>query len=203
MSIEHELTIFEEDCSLLSDFITDLAAMPDEEHEKKVHLFLAEAVTFRLYRDYERLVRAVFLDSCVRSTTPKGNEVKSKLKCDDWDTAEEILKSGNKFLDWGNVQSVRNISNLVFEQGFPIVEFVGPVMSTLIDLQRFRNFIAHSSKEAESGFKRSVPQYVKTGHEDPTSVGELAVYRKSARADITLRIVFEKVSALSTIYKDL
>ena len=202
LSIEDELDLFEEGCSLLSGFISDLAGAPPDEIEN-THLFLAEAVTFRLFRNYERLIRAVFLDCCVTSTTPNEREVYSKLRCVDWDTAEEILKSGNKFLDWGNVQSVRNISNLVFENGFPIVDLIGPIASTLTDLQRFRNFIAHSSKEAETAFKKSIPQYKKVGHEDPTSVGELAIYRRTTRSDITLRIVYDKVVALSTIYRAL
>lgn len=199
MSIEDEFSRFNGDCSLLSKFISDLAKIPSDKITSADH-FLAEAVTFRLYRAYERLIRAVFLDFCITSTTAQGRPVKSKLTCDDWDTAEEILKAGNKFLDWGNVQSVRKISNLVFEQGFPLVDVVGPIASTLIDLHRFRNFIAHSSKEAESGFKKAVPQYVTVGSDAPVSVGELAIYRRSARADITLRIVHDKVSALPTIY---
>jgi hypothetical protein len=202
LSIENELQVFEDDCCLLSGFITDLASLSADDIAD-THLFLAEAVTFRLYRDYERLMRAVFLDFCVRAVTKKGTAVSSKLRCDDWDTAEEILKSGNKFLDWGNQQSVRNVANLVFEDGFPVVDFISPVASTLTDLQRFRNFIAHSSREAESGFKKSVPQYIKVGHSEPISVGGLAIYRKSARADITLRIIYKKVAALSQIYKEL
>ncbi len=202
MSIDDELIKFEEDCNLLSDFITELANTPAEAIEN-THLFLAEAVTFRLYRNYERFIRAAFLNYCVITATPNAQEVKSKLKCSDWDTAEEILKSGNKFLDWGNAQSVRSISNLVFENGFPVVDLIGPVASTLTDLQRFRNFIAHSSKEAETGFKKSVPQYIKVGHNKPTTVGELAIYRKTAMSDITLRIVYDKVVTLSQIYNDL
>jgi len=92
---------------------------------------------------------------------------------------------------------------LVFDNGFPLVDIVNPIASTLTDLHRFRNFIAHSSKEAEQGFKKAVPQYVKVGHEPPDTVGKLAIYRKSARADITLRIVHKKVSALPAIFRDL
>lgn len=202
MSIDQELVVFDEDLRLLSRYIDQLASTEDGTIDQADY-FLAEAVTFRLFRDYERLIRAVFLESCVIAVSPQGVAIKSKLKCSDWDTAEEILKSGNKFLEWGNVQNVRKAANLIFDNGYPIADLVGPIGNTLSDLHRFRNFIAHSSKEAENGFKKTLPQYVKAGHNWPVSVGELAVYRRTARADITLRIVFDKVSALSTIYREL
>lgn len=201
MSITEELRLFDEDFELLSGFISELASTSQDEIGESHH-FLAEAVTFRLFRAYERLIRAIFLDFCVEDATAKGKSVQSKLNCESWDTAEEILKAGNKFLDWGNVQTIRNVANLVFEDGFPLVDIVNPIASTLTDLHRFRNFIAHSSKEAEQGFKKAIPQYLKTGHETPDTVGKLAIYRKSARADITLRIIHGKVSALSTIYNE-
>ena len=202
MTIDREVEHFENQTLLLLRFIDDLAKV-DQANILQDHIFVAEAVTFRLYRIYERLTRASFLNYCVSSVTISGNPVAAKLKCVDWDTAESILKSGNKFLDWGNVESVRRMANLVFENGFPIVDLVSPVASTLVDLQRFRNFVAHDSSEAAEGFKKSRKQYIRTGDAPPETVGELSLYRRSARADITIKIIHDQVSALSTILKSL
>lgn len=200
MIIEDEIAHFDEQALLLSGFISNLAAVPHEDASQN-HLFLAEAVMFRLFRIYERLSRAAFLFHCVSDHTLAGNLVNSKLKCQDTETAEAILKAGNKFLDWGNVESTKKIANLVFEGGYPINEFLSPIHGDLIDLQRFRNFIAHDSAEAEMGFKKSRDQYVRIGDTKPETVGSLSLYRRSARADIVLRLVHSKVTGLSGILR--
>ncbi|HTR15698.1 MAG TPA: hypothetical protein VMI52_01525, partial [Acetobacteraceae bacterium] len=114
-----------------------------------------------------------------------------------------ILKSGNRFLDWGNVDSVKQLANLVFHQGFPIVDMLSPVLSTLKDLQRFRNFVAHDSREAADGYRSSRGQYVRVGDASPETVGELALYRRNSKSSITIKIIHGKVSQLGFILKAL
>ncbi|MEY4953711.1 MAG: hypothetical protein RL299_2135 [Pseudomonadota bacterium] len=202
MLIEDEIAHFNEQSLLLSGFIDTLAAVTAADVDQS-HLFLAEAAMFRLYRIYERLIRSAFLFHCSSSETINGAAVRSKLRCDDCETAESILKAGNKFLDWGNVVSVQKLASLVFENGFPIRDLLSPVHSDLIDLQRFRNFVAHDSSEAAEGFKTARTQYVKVGDVPPESVGTLALYRRNARSDIVLRIVHQKVVRLSAILSSL
>lgn len=202
MDIEAEIAFFDEKCGLLTPFIDQLS-MLERDQIADEHLFLAEAVMFRLYRNYERFVRAAFLHHCVVTRTLSGADVSSKLRCEDWNTAESILKSANRFLDWGNPQTIQQLSNLVFANGFPISELVGPVYTTLVDLQRFRNFVAHDSQEAAGGYKKSRDQYVRPGDAKPETVGELALYRRGQRGEIVLRIVHGKVSPLSQILRAL
>lgn len=202
MPIEEEITYFNSQCDLLLAVIDDLATTSDAEHTDR-HLFLAEAVTFRLYRVYERLVRSTFLHYCVAKETLGGAPVVSKLTCPDWETAEAILKSGNKFLDWGNVVSVKKMSELIFHNGFPVGNMIAPLHSDLMNLQKLRNFVAHDSQEAENGFKRARTQFVRIGDAEPTTVGELVLYRRNARDDVTLKIIHRKVSGLSGILSSL
>lgn len=200
--IVEEIARFDEEFSLLLGFIDDLARLDEGDFEGK-HFFLAEAVVFRMFRVVERLSRAAFLECCVVERSLNGIEIVSKLRCPDHDMAEEILKSGNRFLDWGDVVAVQKVAGLVFENGFPIRDFLSPVHSQLVDLKRFRNFVAHDSKEAREGFLKSRHQYLRVGDVAPESVGKLSVYRKSARDDITLKILHNKVSSLSSIIKAL
>ena len=198
MLIEAEIAHFDEQSHLLSGFVDSLASVSTTDIDQ-THLFMAEAVMFRLFRIYERLVRSSFLFHCVSSNTINGTSVSSKLNCDDWDTAESILKAGNKFLDWGNVVSIQKLAGLVFEDGFPIRELLSPVHSDLIDLQRFRNFVSHDSSDAAEGFKTARTQYVRVGDVPPETVGALALYRKNARSDIILKIIHRRVIRLSAI----
>lgn len=202
MLIEDELSKFDAELAVLRGFSKILASvdLPDATDED---FFLAEAIIFRLYRIYERLIRISFLFYCTVDKTIAGNEVKSKLRCDDIDTAEAIIKAGNKFLDWGNPASTKKLADLVFDNGYPISELLSPVHSSLVDLQRFRNYVAHDSDEAASGFRSSRSQYVRLGDISPETVGQLSLYRKGARADNTLSFLIEKISALSTILRSL
>lgn len=202
MTLEAELDRFDSEFALLGAFIDDLARV-DLGAATREQLFLAEAVIFKSYRLYERLSRQTFLYYCVASVTLSGAAVNSKLKCADSTTAESILKAGNKFLDWGNVDSTRKLANLVFDRGFPVVELLSPVASTLIDLQRFRNFVAHDSEEAANAFRKSRTQYIRTGVDVPETVGELALYRRTARHDPVLKILHQKTSNLSLILRAL
>lgn len=202
MPLEEELERFDSEFGLLEGLINDLSQV-DLGEATREQLFLAEAIIFKSYRLYERLSRHTFLHYCVVDTTISGAAVNSKLKCVDGDTAESILKAGNKFLDWGNVDSTRKLANLVFENGFPVVDFLGPIASTLTDLQRFRNFVAHDSEEAASGFRKSRTQYVRVGVVPPETVGELALYRRTVRADPVLKILHQKTSGLSSILREL
>ena len=166
-------------------------------------IFVAEAVAFRIYRGYERFVRTLFLHSCVATQTPSGARIASKLRCRDWDTAEEILKAGNRFLDWGKPQATKRLARLVFENGFPISDVISPVHSVLMDLQRIRNFIAHDSSEAHRSFSKVGQNYLPTGSPLPKSAGKLLLSRKSNRGAQAIRQIFGKVAGLSKIYSQL
>ena len=196
--LNDEIDLFKEQRKLLSDFISELAIVDEGNLEPK-HSFLAEAVIFRLFRIYERLVKSAFLYYCVNDTSLAGHPVVSKLRCSAIEDAEEILKAGNKFLDWGNVVSTQKLAGLVFDAGYPITDILSPLHSHLVDLQRFRNFIAHDSREAMEGFQRARGSYIKVGDIPPETVGLLGLYRRSPSSDISLRILFEKVARLAEV----
>ncbi len=202
MSIESAIARFDEQGVLLGSFVNELA-LQDGHQVSEQHWFLAEAVCFRLYRIYESLIRQSFLYYCVHDRTMNGAPVKSKLVCPDMQTAEQILKSRNKFIEWGKIDETRAAANLIFENGFPIADLVSPIASRLKDLQRFRNFVAHDSDEAADGFKKARQQYIKVGDSAPDTVGKLCLYRKSPLSDISIKIIHRDVQKLSLILKSL
>lgn len=202
MRIEEELSHFVQGINFLKPMIIDLAKV-DENTATSKDKFFAEAVAFRLFRNYERLLRAVFLDSCSRDTTLSGQPITSKLKCPDWETAEEILKSGNRFLDWGNIENTKRNASLIFNNGFPVSDLVAPVYSNLFDLQRVRNFIAHDSAEAIRGLEKIKPNYLPAGRAMPSTAGEFLISRRRASEAQVVKKLWKKVAALETIFKEL
>ncbi|MEQ9097485.1 MAG: hypothetical protein RIE32_14620 [Phycisphaerales bacterium] len=183
MSLPDELSSFAEEVLFLDSFKARVYAMDfSDEEQWQTAKFLAEALLFRLYRAQERLVRAIFLDTCVTHKSYRGISVTSRLSCPDWGSAEEIMKSSvAKFLDWGNPQQTTQRASIIFEGGFPITDTIGPLHSTLVDLQRIRNFIAHDSMEAETQFRKAASNYVSTGVVGLQSAGDLLLTRKRAR----------------------
>ena len=202
MSIESEIALFDRNSDFLRPKIQDLAGK-DVQNATENDLFLAEAIAFRIYRSYERFTRALFLHGCTSDKTPKGTPIVSKLQCESWEIAEDILKAGNRFLDWGNPNSTNNLAGLIFENGFPMKEVIGPIHSTLVDLQRIRNFIAHDSHEASIGFRKVILNYVSTGSAEPDSAGKLLLSRRHMRKSQAIRKIFNHIAELSTIYADL
>lgn len=198
MTLSKEIRYFEKSCTHLEARIDSLSRVNDVGVDEE---FLAEAVAFRLFRLQERLVRVFFLNSCVMTRSPSNNSIKSKLRCKDWATAEEILKAGNRFLDWGHPTNTKNIANLIFQNGYPVSDLIASHESSLIDLQRIRNYIAHDSREAKTAFIRTTKNYVRVGDDAPETAGRLLLYRKKASQPITLRIIFDKLKGMSIAVK--
>lgn len=202
MIIQDELALFVENKNFLKSIVNDLATF-DERSATANEKFLAEAVAFRLFRIYERFIRAVFLDSCTRDTTISGNPITSKLKCADWNTAEEILKSGNRFLEWGNIENTKRNASLIFEHGFPISDLLAPIYSTLYDLQRIRNFIAHDSAEATRGFNKVKTNYLPIARVSSLTAGDFLISRRRPSEAQVVKKIWKKVAALETIFNGL
>ena len=196
LTLNKEMKRFDRSCSHLG---TRIAALASVEYPREDEQFLAEAIAFRLYRNQERLVRTFFLNCCVKTQTPSRNKIVSKLRCKDWDTAEDILKAGNRFLDWGNPATTRSLASLIFKDGFPISDIILTKQNILVDLQRIRNFVAHDSKEAQAGFSKVAKNYLKAGDLEPLSAGELLLYRKRPVEKMTLQILFEQIAGLSAM----
>ncbi|UWQ59540.1 hypothetical protein K3722_05275 [Leisingera caerulea] len=198
MTLNREIKAFDKSCVHLEGRIDHISQIePSGEDEE----FMAEAIAFRLFRIQERLIRAFFLECCVKTQSLSKKRIHSKLRCKDWETAEEILKSGNRFLDWGNPTSTRNMASLIFKNGYPVNDLLLVKQSTITDLQKIRNFIAHDSNEAHSGFIKTSKNYLRTGDPTPLSAGALLLYRKRPVDKITLKVIFEKVSDISSMIK--
>ena len=202
MNISDETNYFDSSNAFLGQKISELAHV-DASSITEDEIFLAEAIAFRIFRACERFTRAIFLHSCTTDKTANGKEIVSKLHCEDWTSAENILKAGNRFLDWGNPTATLQLAKLVFAEGFPIRDVLSPIHSTLVDILRVRNFIAHDSQEALSGFSKVSRNYLSAGSPTPEVAGRLLLSRKDLKDTQVLRKLFCRVSAISMIYSEL
>lgn len=202
MNLVDEILRFDTDLDFLGSQITALGPIEVNTANAK-DIFVAEALAFRMFRATERFLRAVFLDSCVSNTTARGTPINSKLKCPSHEIAEEILKAGSRYLDWGNTKTVRELSQLVLENGFPVGEVLNPTNSILLDLQRIRNFIAHDSNEAAAGFEKVIANHLYPSPNLPKSAGLFLLSRRSAQDHQVIRALYSRIETLTSIYLEL
>jgi hypothetical protein len=111
------------------------------------------------------------------------------------------MKSGmGKFLDWGNPQQTTQRANVIFDRGFPITDAISPLHSTLLDLQRIRNFIAHDSTEARNQFYKAASNYLNAGVHSLLTAGDLLLARRRPRDAYVLTTLIAKVGDLDSAY---
>ena len=120
--------------------------------KRQLHI-LTEAIFFSAFRAYENFLEDVFCLYCLEKTPLSGNLVKSFLKPKDFVHAGELIQSSMRFLDWTSPDEMIKRAELYLFDGFPVKNPYTLNKTTLTDLKRLRNHIAHNSKESLDGYK--------------------------------------------------
>lgn len=115
--------------------------------------FLTEAIFFRAFRLYEKVIRDIFLLYCLEKQPKTNNKVSSYLKPKGFLHSEELIKSSMRFLDWGNPDIVIKRAETYLADGFPLKLPLSSQRQILHDFRKIRNHIAHDSKESYDGYK--------------------------------------------------
>lgn len=195
MQLEDEIESFDATCAHLKLRIRSVSSVETASIDTE---FIAEAICFRLFRVHERLLRSFFLHCCTQPVTLSGVQINSKLICPDTETAENILKGSGRFMEWGKSDEVKKISNLIFENGFPISDFILSNSQTMSDLHKIRNYIAHDSSEAKSKFVGVTRSYMRLEDAVPDQAGSFLLYRRRASESNVLTKLFGKVRQFSS-----
>jgi hypothetical protein len=113
---------------------------------------MTESIFFTAFRAYECFLGDIFQLYCLEKRPRSGMKVKSYLKPKDFDHAGKLLKSSMQFLDWTSPEIVIKRAETYLDKGFPIKLPYTTHRSTLLDLKRLRNQIAHDSRESINGY---------------------------------------------------
>lgn len=124
--------------------------------------FLTEAIFFRAYRSYEKVIRDIFLLYCLEKQPRTGGKVLSYLKPKGFLHSEELIKSSLRFLEWGNPDIVIKRAETYLSDGFPLKLPLSSQRQKLHDFRKIRNHIAHDSKESFDGYKSVLIKYFGT-----------------------------------------
>jgi len=194
LDLSEEIETFDDTCRHLKLRVRAVSGLDSSSVDAQ---FIAEAICFKLFRVQERLTRSFFLHCCTAPETLAGKKIKAKLVCPDFDVAEAILKGQGRFIEWGKVEEIKKLSNLIFEKGYPVSDFLVPNSQIMSDLHKIRNYIAHDSKEARSKFVGVAKSYIRVEDEVPEQAGVLLLYRKRPSDSNFLTKIFGKVRQFS------
>lgn len=161
--------------SLRSFDATNQTNFQSNKLSKKQLYFLTESIFFNAFREYENLVRDIFVLYTQEKKRTNGRKVKSYLQPRDFYHAENLIKSSMKFLDWNTPNTIIERSELYLKDGYPIKTPYTTNRTSLVQYKRLRNHIAHNSIESLSGFKKILRSYYGTNPLKIPSVGEYLV----------------------------
>lgn len=161
--------------SLRSFDATNQTNFQSNKLSKKQLYFLTESIFFNAFREYENLVRDIFVLYTQEKKRTNGRKVKSYLQPRDFYHAENLIKSSMKFLDWNTPNTIIERSELYLKDGYPIKTPYTTNRTSLVQYKRLRNHIAHNSIESLSGFKKILRSYYGTNPLKIPSLGEYLV----------------------------
>lgn len=124
---------------------------------KRAQLVLStEAIFFRAFRAYENFLEDVFVLYTLEKPTLRGRAPKSYLQAENFNHARELLRSGKRFLDWTNPETVIERAETFLKGGGTVKNVLASAKQDLLDMKAVRNHIAHNSEESRAPFEKLI-----------------------------------------------
>lgn len=159
--------------------------------------FLTEAIFFRAFRSYDKVIRDIFLLYCLERQPKSGEKVLSYLKPKGFLHTEALIKSSLRFLDWANPDIVIERAETYLAGGFPVKLPLSSHRQVLHDFRKIRNHIAHDSKESYDGYKSVIIKHFGTIPLSVPSPGEFLLRNdKSDPSKYILQVYFNLLKSL-------
>ena len=120
---------------------------------KQLYL-LNESVFFAAYRAFENYMEECFILYTMGVANLSGFCANSYLASRNYNKNREIIKSGNRYLDWNTPETLISRSELLLKDGEPVKSVLVAKTAPMRRLKRIRNHIAHNSEESLLDFKK-------------------------------------------------
>ena len=168
--------------AVLKDFSDELSSLSrlDAKNQsqlssssKRAQLMLStEAIFFRAFRAYENFLEDVFVLFTLQKPTLRGNIAKSYLQPENFYHARELLRSGKRFIDWTDPETVIERAETFIRGGGTVKSVVVSAKQDLLDMKVVRNHIAHNSKESGIPFEKLIRRVRGTSPIQPAQPGD-------------------------------
>lgn len=143
--------------------------------KKQLHL-LTESIFFAAFREYENLIRDLFILYTQEKKKRNGEKVFSYLQPVDFFHAENLIKSSMEVLDWNSPDNIIKRSELYLKDGYPIKEPYAAKRTFLLKFKKLRNHIAHNSLKSLREYKKILKDYYGTEPIKIPNAGEFLLY---------------------------
>lgn len=114
---------------------------------------LNEGVFFSAFRSFEIFVEEIFILYSMQKPNLTNKVAKSHLSRANYDLNRNIIKGGQRFIDWASPDTILTRAELYFSDGEPIKSVISTHLNELKHLKWLRNHIAHKSEESLRQYK--------------------------------------------------
>ncbi|MEZ5438670.1 MAG: hypothetical protein R3F12_10015 [Lysobacteraceae bacterium] len=167
---------------------------------KRAQLVLStEAIFFRAFRAYENFLEDAFVLYTLEKPTLRGQVPTSYLSAENFNHARELLRSGKRFLDWTNPETVIERAETFVKGGGTVKSVVASAKQDLLDMKAVRNHIAHNSEESRVPFEKLIRRVRGTTPIRPVQPGDhlLAQVRGGATGSYYLDYYLNRLSDIA------
>ncbi|MDY4591927.1 MAG: hypothetical protein SO434_00795 [Eubacteriales bacterium] len=105
---------------------------------------------------WERFLERSAIAYSLSTPSVQGNCPKCYIGPIDEEHADELIKGAAQYLDWSNKEQVVNMAERVFQDGEPYKTIISGINSTLQNIKKLRNNIAHNSRKSNREFNNLV-----------------------------------------------
>lgn len=101
------------------------------------------AAFLNMFISWETFLESAFLDYMIGSSTIGGRVPVKYVSPQNKDAARAMVIGAQRYFDYGNIENVRKIVRMFFENGDPFEPHISAMNADLADLRTMRNASAH------------------------------------------------------------
>lgn len=105
--------------------------------------FIVDAAAIKFQVAWETFLESICVAYIMHKATLTGSYVRTFVSASDEEHAHKLLIGCNKYFDWANPQTVKQMSILFFGVPNPIAQNIDAIFTELFDYRTIRNAAAH------------------------------------------------------------
>lgn len=146
------LTQITQDLAAAFSFSADLIARAHTvdstgapQNTPEIRIFMTEAAVLKCYIGWERYLEQSFAHYLLGAPSTTGKRVIAYAHPPSFDHALKLPIGTQRYMDWGNPQTVLKVADLFLQDGEPYKSSISAILGDLTDMRAIRNAAAHLS----------------------------------------------------------
>ena len=114
-------------------------------YNNNIRMFISRNSFLKIFISWESFLEDSFVNYMMGKLSTTGRVLIRYVNPSSYDHAQKLLIGTQRYFDWGNVENIRKVSQLYFENGDPFNNILSSIVTDLSDLRVVRNAAAHIS----------------------------------------------------------